>query len=797
MQTNCASEIRHPQNGREHFFSRAMRRLTWRRRRDETLPARAASKGAATPKTVDEILRPCRAVFVTLGLFSAIINILVLTGPLYMLQVYDRVLTSGQVETLLMLTAIAIGCLLFLGIFEALRSAMATRMGCWLAEWLGPLCLAAEVRRGLSENSRDARSLGDVSRIQGFLSSNNLSAFFDAPWAPIFVLLVWLLHPYLGMVALSSAIALFLLSLANEKVTRSIVQNSSQSQGAAMAVAQEMVQNSRELRSLGMERELTRRWRGHQLSSMFSARQVGERGGVIVAISKFVRMAVQIAILGTGAMLVLAGELTPGGMVAASILLGRALAPVEQAMSAWRAFVNVRLAHQRIKDLLRAYPDPGEKSALPAPRGELVVDRVSVAAPAGAQLLLNNISLHVSPGEALAIIGPSGAGKSTLCNLLVGGGGGRKAGEIRLDGARLESWDEDQLGGAIGYMSQKVHLFSGTIRENIARFRETSPEEVAEAAQLAGAHEMIMRLPRAYDTKIGPGGLNLSGGQAQRIGLARAIFGNPSFVVLDEPNSNLDNEGEMALVESLRKLKERGVTVVIVGHRASTIEEADKVLLLNRGVVADYGPRDHVLSRLQRGRPEASQAEAAPHGAQQQRQAQSVNETAASPPNPARSPQTEPVRHADKPSSPDPGQTRCADAGLAAQQTPQNLADPASMQTSKVSDFDVRPKPTAPSEPPVRPKPPELEPATKVALTACAAELKRLVDAKSNDGIRLTDGFANRLRAWGERSTRMLSTPDDDNTIDAEAVLVPIENPGDRAGDLSGRKNRPDEERGQ
>ncbi len=557
---------------------------------------------------LDLAVADCRKAVGIVALISLAINLLMLTQPLYMIQVYDRVLVSGHVETLVLLTLIATAALLLLAALDAVRTAVTTRVGCWLNDRLGPVFLSVGVRSRLQGDTAGAQPMRDLAQIQNFIATQGLTVFFDAPWTPVFIVLVWMLHPALGMLSLASAILLLGLSVLNEVATRRATLVANLSQIAATQQAEATIRNAEVVRAMGMLPALVARWQATNGTAQDALQRSSEHGGIFLAFTKFVRMFVQVAVLGLGAMLVLRGEITAGAMIAASILLGRALAPVELAMSAWRNFTATRIAYARLRARLAANPPETDRIRLPTPTGRLSVDKITYLT-GDHRPILRQVSFAVSPGEAVAVVGPSAAGKSTLCRLLVGTSSA-KAGEIRLDGSEISHWDADQLGRHIGYLPQDVELFSGTVRENIARMGEVDDAAVIEAARLAHAHEMIQQLPDGYETQIGDQGVRLSGGQRQRIGLARAVYGDPCLIILDEPNANLDQAGEAALAAALDELKARDTALIIVGHRPSTLAQADKILLLKEGRVELFGPRDLVLARLR----EAATAKAAENG---------------------------------------------------------------------------------------------------------------------------------------------------------------------------------------
>jgi PrtD family type I secretion system ABC transporter len=551
------------------------------------------------PHALSEALRACRRSFVVIGVFSLVMNTLMLVVPLYMLQVYDRVLTTGRVETLIMLTSMAVAALLILGLLDTLRSMVMVRLGRWLSARLAPMFLASSVRARLNGDEAGAQPLRDLGVLQSFVGGAGLAFLFDVPLVPLFVALVWLLHPDLGLLALGAAVLLFFLSVFNDLLTRKALLEANVAQIRANLQAETTIRNAEVVRAMAMLPAMVERWRSTHERSLDATQKASERSGLIVGFAKALRFLVQIMVLASGALLVMQGELTPGSMIASSILIGRALAPVEQAMTAWKVFTAARIAYGRLKTRLRTMPTETVRTRLRAPTGRLTVERLTFVAPGSNRPVLRQVSFTIEPGEMLAVIGPSAAGKSTLCRLLVGLLQ-PTSGEIRLDGADLRQWNPDQLGSFIGYLPQDVELFAGTVGDNIARMGERRDEDVVDAAQLAHAQDMILRLPDGYDTQIGDAGTKLSGGQRQRIGLARAVHGRPCLIVLDEPNSNLDQAGEAALAGAVNELKKRGMALVIVGHRPSTLAHADKVLVLKDGKTEICGPRDIVLQRLRR-----------------------------------------------------------------------------------------------------------------------------------------------------------------------------------------------------
>ncbi|GGD34657.1 peptidase [Aureimonas glaciei] len=554
----------------------------------------------------------CRSLFGGIAFFSFAINLLMLASPIYMLQVYDRVLVTGRVETLLLLTGMTVAAMLLMGALDALRSVVMVRMGCWLNSRLGPVLLSNSVSTRLAGDGSGAQPLRDLATLQGFISSQGLTVFFDAPWTPLFLALIWFLHPVLGMFAVGSAIVLLILSVANELMTRTASENASTAQIRANQQAEATIRNAEVVRAMGMMPRLAERWMTTNEAALAAIRRSSEIGAFVTGLSKFIRIFVQSATLGLGAYLVLRGEVSGGAMIASSILLGRALAPVEAAMSTWRNFGTARIAFYRLKARMQAVPPETRRTRLPDPYGVLEMRQVGFTPPGSRSSVLQGITLRLVPGEAVAAIGPSASGKSTLCKLLTGILSPSQ-GEVRLDGSELQHWDADQLGSHIGYLPQDVELFSGSVRENIARMKDADDEAIVAAAKLAHAHEMIQKLPQGYETQIGDSGTRLSGGQRQRIGLARAVFGDPRVIILDEPNANLDQVGEAALAAAVAELKSQRRTIIIVGHRPSTLAQADKVLLLRDGRIEMFGPREEVLKRLRDAATEVAKAAAMPN----------------------------------------------------------------------------------------------------------------------------------------------------------------------------------------
>ena len=545
----------------------------------------------------------CRRVWVGVALFSACVNMLILAVPLYMMQLYDRVLATRSVDTLLVLTVMVVSALVILGLLDALRGRIVARIGGWLDRELGGAVLSGAVADALRAGGGvSAQGLRDLSAVRGYIGSPAIMPMFDAPWAPVFLAIIFLIHPVLGWIALGGAVVLFVCAVLNDLTTRKKLAEANTASTRALNAADAAIRNADTIAAMGMLPNLMRRWRemGAQSQGMLDS-AVGT-SGAIAATAKTMRFTLQVAILGVGAYLVLLHEMTAGAMIAAAIILARGLAPFEQMISSWRYFTGARTAYRRLKELLARATDPNAGTTLPRPAGRINAEKVSYAPPGVGEPLIRRASFRLDSGESLGVVGPSGAGKTTLVRLIVGSLAPTR-GHMRLDGADVRAWPDADRGRYVGYLPQNVELFAGTVRDNIARLGDAEDDDVVDAAKLAGAHGMILRLPNGYDTRIGTGGLPISGGQRQRIGLARAVFGNPALVVLDEPNAHLDAEGEQALAEAVRRLRERGATVVLIAQRAGIMAQVDKMLVVKAGVISTFGPREEVLRELKTALP--------------------------------------------------------------------------------------------------------------------------------------------------------------------------------------------------
>jgi PrtD family type I secretion system ABC transporter len=554
--------------------------------------------------------------------FSVIINLLMLTVPIYMMQMYDRVLPTRHLDTLLLLSAMAVGALALMSAIEVIRSRIMVRFGTWMDRTLGGPLLDASINdtlRSSGAQTRGAVPLRDLTTVRQFLTGPGVFPLVDAPWVPIFVALIFLLHSTLGWIAVGGAIIVFLFAIANDVATRPTLGKANSQSSRSLYRADAAVRNAEVIAALGMAPALTKRWQeAGEASTTFQAK-ASDISGVISSAARFVRLMLQIAMLGAGAYLVIQDQLTGGAMIGASIILGRAMAPIEQSIASWRGLIAARNAFKSICRVIERQTDQNDATSLPVPEGRLQVEGVTFIPPGEREPIIRQVSFAMMPGEQMGLIGPSASGKTTLARLLVGSWS-PTAGAVRLDSADLAYWAPEDRGPHIGYMPQDVELFDGTVRENIARLTDADSEAVVEAAQLARVHEMILRLPDGYDTQIGEGGVRLSGGQRQRIALARSVFGRPKFLVLDEPNANLDRDGDIALLETLRDLKELAVTVIVITHRPSILAHVDTVTVLNQGRIEMTGPREEVMKKLvpegqrQIGGPDANAPSTAPNG---------------------------------------------------------------------------------------------------------------------------------------------------------------------------------------
>lgn len=548
---------------------------------------------------LQKALNLCRSSFLIVGFFSLFINTLMLTPSIYMLQVYDRVVTSGSHSTLVMITLIMLLLFITLGSLEWVRSQILVRVSTRLDTLLNTRLFNASFKQSLYTGGvqASAQPLSDMTGLRQFMTGNGLFAFFDAPWLPIYLAVMFVFHPWYGWVGVASAIILVILAVFNEKATQKPLAEANKVSIANTGFVSKNLRNAEVIESMGMLSNIRNIWAEKNKEVLYLQAEASQKAGLITALSKITRLTVQSLILGLGAYLAIEQEITPGLMIAGSILLGRALAPIDLMIGTWKQFIGARGQYNRLNEMLSRIPDDQDRMKLPDPEGTITVEAAIITPPGSKLPVVKNVSFVVAKGDIVGLIGPSAAGKSTLARGILGiwpcvGG------KIRLDGADVFTWNREDLGPFVGYLPQDIELFEGTISQNIARFGDVDAEQVVAAAKMAGVHEMILHLPDGYDTVIGANGGALSGGQRQRVGLARALYGNPRLVVLDEPNSNLDDQGDAALAGALKQLKQRGATVLIISHRTSVIASVDKLLVMRDGAITLYGPKDEVLQKM-------------------------------------------------------------------------------------------------------------------------------------------------------------------------------------------------------
>lgn len=575
--------------------------------------ARAMAGPSVLRLAVAAVRREVGAVLV----FSMVANLLMLTVPIFTLQVYDRVLNSRSESTLLVLLLLALFLLAVMAIIDGIRALLLGRIAAAVTRQIEPQLLRAVFSATARNPDAGAGSaLRDLDTVRQFISSQAPIAFFDTPWVPVFTALVIVMHPWLGAVAVMGALVIGGLAVVTELVARRPLEQTRADAQAAQRFAMGTIRNTEAALAMGMVDRITRQWQSQRAVSLATGLIAGDRVAMLTAVSKALRLTLQVALLTVGASLAINREITPGTIIASAIIMSRALAPVEQALSSWRGFTAARAAWGRLGQLFAAIPSAADRLPLPAPAGRLDLEAVTAGPPIGAgppRAVVRNVSVSLDPGDSLAILGPSGSGKSTLARTIVSAWPAL-AGTVRLDGADIGRLDPAAVGRYIGYLPQDVELFNGTVAENIARFLPPAEhaEAIVAAATDAGAHEMILRLPDGYDTSVGRGGHVLSAGQRQRIALARALFGRPVLVVLDEPNANLDAEGDMALLTAIRTMAARGQTLVLVTQRPNVLSAVDRIILLKDGVVDADGSREDLLPRLVRAPPSPAPVPAAP-----------------------------------------------------------------------------------------------------------------------------------------------------------------------------------------
>ena len=544
-------------------------------------------------------LKACRESFLSVGFFSFFINALMLVPTFYMLQVYGRVITSGSLTTLTMLTLIMTGLVITLGCLEWTRSRIMVRVSNRLDMLLSRQVYKASFKRALESGGMDASAqpLNDLTGLRQFLSGNGLFAFFDAPWLPIYIAVMFMFHPWFGWVATGSALLLLVLAFINERLTGPTLAQANKEHIGASLYTTKNLRNAEVIESMGMLETLMERWWNRQKNVLMLQSRASDKGAMISTLSRSFRILVQSLILGLGAYLAVDHQVGAGLVFAGSVLLGRALAPIDLIIGSWKGFIAARSQYARLNAILAKQQAQPERMRLPAPKGDVQVENLSVAAPGSNIPIIKNISFSVPAGCVVGIIGPSAAGKSTLARALLGIWAPLH-GVVRLDGADISAWDKHDLGPHIGYLPQDIELFEGSVSDNIARFALVDPEQVILAATTARVHDMILLLPDGYDTVIGGDGVVLSGGQRQRIGLARALYGSPRLIILDEPNSNLDEVGDRALIAALHNIKLSGATLFVITHRTNIVSQLDRLMVMSNGGISLFGPRELVLTEL-------------------------------------------------------------------------------------------------------------------------------------------------------------------------------------------------------
>lgn len=566
---------------------------------------------ASRRKSVEKLTKGFRSIFVFLFTMSGVINILALTGAFYMLQIYDRALTSGSVPTLAAMSVLAIGLYVFQGMLDVIRSQILVRIGARLDRKLAPLAhqVAIDMPRFGFSTAESLERGRDVDTVRSFLGSQGPIALFDLPWMPLFLAFVYFLHPWLGALTFGGAFVLTMLTIINEIMTRRLSGATHQAAVTRNAIADSNARNADILKAMGFSKRAVARFHAANDEHLDLQTRTNDISGTFGAFSRVLRMILQSAVLGLGAFLTIRGELTAGAIIAASVASARALAPVDLAIGNWKNVVSARTAFGRLKETAMALADGDEPMELPAPRSSLKVENITVAAPGSGRVLLSEVSFELKAGQALGIIGPSGGGKTTLVRALTGIWPVLR-GSVRLDEAELAQWSDEDLGQYVGYLPQEVALLDATVEENISRLQsEPDAQMIVEATRAAGVHEMIVRMPDGYRTQLGPLGVSLSGGQRQRIGLARAVYGCPFIVILDEPNSNLDGEGEAALRVAIEAIKARGGIAVVIAHRPSALTAVDMVAVIQNGRMIAFGQKEDIIGSQGRGDMPAADAQ--------------------------------------------------------------------------------------------------------------------------------------------------------------------------------------------
>ena len=551
-----------------------------------------------TQSELKEAILESKKSFIVVGFFSMFINLLMLVPTLYMLQLYGRVMTSRSESTLYMLTGIVVVLFITMALLEIVRSKVLVRVGNRLDKALSQRIFNTLFELANKQPGKaSSMPLSDLTQVRQFLTGNGLFAFFDAPWIPIYIAVLYLFHPYYAYFAIFAALVLVTFTILNSYFTKEKLAQANQYSRASTMFVDSNLRNAEVINAMGMRTNVRKKWEERYYAFLNAQNDASNKAGIWANVSKSTRMMFQSLMLGLGGYLAIHNEVGPGMMIAGSIVMGRALAPLDLMINTWKGFSSAKMAYARIDALLNDFPKDKEYMELPTPEGEILLEGVAVIPPGAKQPSLRGISMKIEKGDVVGIIGPSAAGKSSLARVILGLWP-LVQGKVRLDKADIHQWDKEHLGKYVGYLPQDIELFEGTISQNIARFHEVDPTKVVEAAKKAGVHELILRLPDGYDTKIGAGGASLSGGQRQRIGFARAIYDNPVLVVLDEPNSNLDDQGEASLVNAIKLLKENNTTIILITHRPSILQVTNKIAVIKQGVLELYGDSKEILEKM-------------------------------------------------------------------------------------------------------------------------------------------------------------------------------------------------------
>jgi len=572
-------------------------------------------KQGAVSSELKEAILASKKSFIAVGIFSLFVNLLMLVPSIYMLQLYDRVMTSRSEDTLIMLTLIVMVLFITMALLEIVRSKILVKIGNKLDSILSQRVFDTLFELANKHPGKaSSMPLNDLTQVRQFMTGNGIFAFFDTPWIPIYVSMLFMFHPVLGYFSIFAAIVLVSLTIFNEYSTKAKLAQANSFNRASTTFVDANLRNAEVINAMGMRNNIKEQWKEKYYGFLNAQNEASSKAGIFSNVSKSSRMMFQSLILGLGGYLAIHNEISSGMLIAGSILMGRALAPLDLLINTWKGFSSARASYARLESLLNDFPKDKVYMQLPDPKGEVLLEGVVVVPPGAKQPSIRGISMKIDKGDVVGIIGPSAAGKSSLARAILGLWP-LVQGKVRLDKADIHQWDKEHLGKYIGYLPQDIELFEGTISQNIARFNEVDSKKVVDAATKAGVHEMILRLPDGYDTRIGAGGASLSGGQRQRIGFARAIYDNPVLIVLDEPNSNLDDLGEIALVRAIQTLKEEGTTVVIITHRPNILQVTNKLAVVKQGVLELYGSTQEVLAKMQGAKVAAKPAAAAPQAA--------------------------------------------------------------------------------------------------------------------------------------------------------------------------------------